>query len=192
MHNTQHPGSVVIVLETALGDIEIAIFSQVAPASAAAVLALVDNGRLAAQGTFYRAVRKESNDRGQPPIDVVQGGLHDDPDNLMPIEHESTAKTGLRHIDGAVSLARDLHRLPSATGASFFICLGENPALDAGGTRTQDRQGFAVFGRVTAGMDVVRTMHRLPTDDEAADAYLRGQILKHPVRITAAHRRHIG
>jgi peptidyl-prolyl cis-trans isomerase A (cyclophilin A) len=105
---------------------------------------------------------------------------------LPPVAPETTAQTGRRHVDGTVSLAR----AEPGTGSAqyFFICIGDQPALDFGGTRNPDGQGFAAFGRVVRGMDVVRRIHALPADGEADSEYMRGQMLTEPVRIERAVR----
>src|SRR5690242_19808398 len=103
MKNTH---DVEVVLETSLGNIEMTVYVDKAPASARAFLALVDDGSFTRNGTFYRAVRKEENDNGNPKIDVIQGGLQDPPKTLQGIPHEPTSETGLSHLDGTVSLAR--------------------------------------------------------------------------------------
>lgn len=180
--------NVEVVLETSLGSLQIAVHSDEAPASARAFLALVDDGSFARDGSFYRTVRAHENDRGRPAIDVIQGGLRQPSGSLGGIRHESTRATGLRHLEGTVSLARGA--LGTATGAAFFICIGDQPALDAGGGRDPagDGRGFAAFGRIIAGMDTVRMIHRLPAVGLATDPYQRGQMLDPPVRILSASR----
>ncbi len=174
-----------VALETDLGRIELEVHTEPAPRSARAFLAFVDDGSFTRFGRFYRTVRKHQNDNGSPTIDVVEGGWQDPPQPLPGIEHESTRLTGVRHLDGVVSLGR--RALGTATGAQFFICIGDQPALDAGGSRHSDGQGFAAFGRVTAGMDVVRRIHQLPTSSVAGHPYVRGQLLDPPIRISSAH-----
>ena len=169
-----------------LGQIEIAVDAHRAPASARAFLARVDDGSLARRGAFYRVVRKE-NDFAGPAIDVVQGGL------LGPVQavgavipHESTRLTGLHHVDGTVSFARA--GSANASGRAFFICIGTQPALDAGGVRNADGQGFAAFARVEAGMEVVRAIHDLPTCKDPASGLTAGQLLIDPVRMLRVER----
>ncbi len=194
---TPGPGGatdVTVVLETIVGNIEIAVDTGRAPYSAGAFLALVDDGSLEREGTFYRAVRKNENDRGHPAIDVIEGGLLTPPSSLPGIRHESTRQTGLRHLDGTVSLGRGAALGKpggNATGADFFICIGDQPALDMGGGRDPfgDHQGFAAFGRVTQGMSVVRKIQELPTGAASGDAYTSGQMLDPPVRILRAYRK---
>ena len=174
-------------METSLGSFVVLIRADRAPVTSRAFLALVDDGSFTRHGAFYRTVRKDENDHGHPKIDVIQGGVQQLPASLRRIEHETTDNTGLRHVNGAVSLARGA--LGSATGAAFFICIGDQPALDAGGDRNGDRQGFAAFGRVIAGMDTVHLIHQSRTRDAAADGPMQGQILEPNIRMARVVRR---
>ncbi|AEG51563.1 peptidyl-prolyl cis-trans isomerase cyclophilin type [Sphingobium chlorophenolicum L-1] len=172
-------------LVTDLGAISIAVDRRHAPGSAQAFLDHVESGAFMRHGSFYRTVRKNDNDRGKPEIDVIQGGWLDAPASIPAIEHESTRQTGLTHRDGAVSLAR--WALNSANGTAFFIAIGDQPALDAGGGRDGgDGQGFAVFGYVVKGMDVVKRIHALPTSSTSANPYMKGQMIDRPVLIRKA------
>ena len=176
-------GGVAVVMQTTAGDIELRIDAAAAPLTAANFLALVDGGHLDG-GSFYRTVSPE-NDNGSPPIAVIQGGLGDAPSPFAPIEHETTAATGLRHADGAISMARG----PVGTASTeFFICIGAQPALDFGGARNADGQGFAVFGRVTGGMEVVHAIHESPATASVDEPYFENQILDAPVRILRVRR----
>jgi peptidyl-prolyl cis-trans isomerase A (cyclophilin A) len=172
-----------VVMTTTLGSIEIEVYSDRAPVSAANFLRYVDGGHLDG-ATFYRVVSPE-NDNGRPVISVIQGGIGDASAPFAPIEHETTEQTGLRHVDGTISMARGA--VGTATG-DFFVCIGDQPALDFGAMRNPDGQGFAAFGRVVAGMDVVRAIHGAPANASTADEYVRGQILEDPVVITTARR----
>jgi peptidyl-prolyl cis-trans isomerase A (cyclophilin A) len=178
-----------VVLETNEGNIEITTYADKAPASARAFLSYVDDGTFTEHGAFYRTVRGSENDHGNPTIDIIQGGWQDAPNSLPKVRHESTLETGLRHRDGTVSLARG--RVGSATGAVFFICVGDQPAEDLGGGRdpSGDGQGYAAFGRVTQGMEVVRLIHELRTSSSASNPYMTGQMLDPPVRILKAYRK---
>lgn len=111
---------------------------------------------------------------------MVQGGLGDEGARLPPIAHETTRVTGIRHTDGVISMARDG---PGSATSEFFICLGANPSLDHGGARNKDGQGFAAFGKVVEGMDVVRAIHDAPAVSNADDPYMKGQMIRNPVRI---------
>ena len=161
-------------LETAMGTIDIEVDHR-APVTAANFLRYVERGDYDG-GRFHRTVRDGNQPGKTVLIEVVQAGR--DPASgrpeLPPIALERTSVTGLRHVDGAVSMARDG---PDSATSDFFICVGDQPELDFGGRRNPDGQGFAVFGRVVAGMDVVRLIHRSPAD---------GQSLTPPVAIRKA------
>lgn len=177
-------GNPHVLLVTERGEIEIELFPDRAPVTVANFLRYIDEGTFEPKegkggATFYRVVRPD-NQPGHPfPIAVVQGGftIEDyDPRRLPPIRHETTEETGLRHRDGAVSMARNE---PGTASSEIFICVGDQPELDFGGRRNPDRQGFAVFGQVVRGMEVVRVIHQLPDDD---------QMLRKPVRILEVRR----
>jgi len=176
---------VVVTLETTAGEIELAVFADKAPLSAADFLRYVD-ARLYDGAAFYRVVRAD-NDRGTPKIAVIQGGLLDETKALPPIAHETTRDTGITHVDGTISLARGAPG--TGGGAAFFICVGDQPALDFGATRNPDGQGFAAFGRVVSGMGVVRTIHAMKADAPSPSEYMQGQILPEPVVIRRAYRK---
>jgi len=131
-------------------------------------------------GTFYRASRE-----GAPGKGTIEGGPNPAARRFPPIPHESTATTGLSHKAGAVSLARDT---PGTGTGDFFICASPEPFLDAHPGKAGDNQGYAVFGQVVQGMDVVRTILALPTGGKTAVAAMRGQILTTPVKIIGMSR----
>ena len=139
-----------VVLTTAQGDITIELFVDKAPITAKNYLKYVDR-KLYDGATFYRASKppgQAANDYG-----TVQGGLQNDPKKVLPpIAHESTRKTGILHKDGAISMAHGVNE-NGATG-NFSIMVGDNPGLDARG----QFRGYAAFGRVLAGMDVVKRL----------------------------------
>jgi peptidyl-prolyl cis-trans isomerase A (cyclophilin A) len=176
--------SVGVTLETSLGAIDVEVFPKRAPLSACDFLAYVDRG-LYEGAAFYRVVRYD-NDRGDPRIQVIQGGLQDESKERPPVAHETTQQTGLKHVDGALSLARG--SVGTGSAAAFFIVIGDQPALDFGGKRNADSQGFAAFGRVVRGMDTVHRIHRLKADATTNDPYLEGQLLREPVVIAKAYR----
>ena len=173
-----------IVMTTGEGDIEIELYPGKAPVTAGNFLQLVDGGHLDG-GSFYRVVTYE-NDNGNPKIEVIQGGLGDESlSPFAPIGHETTEQTGIPHTDGVISMARDD---VGTASSEFFICIGDQPGLDYGDVRNPDRQGFAAFGRVVMGMDVVRRINRLPADAPSDSAYTEGQILTEPVPIISVRR----
>jgi peptidyl-prolyl cis-trans isomerase A (cyclophilin A) len=175
---------VIVILETELGDIEVSVDLDKAPVSAGDFLAYVDKG-LYAGAAFYRTVMP-GNDNGSPVISVIQGGVVEPERALPPVRHETTEETGLRHLDGTISLARS--EPGTGGGSAFFICIGEQPSLDFGGRRNPDGQGFAAFGQVTRGMDVVHAIHQREANGESDSDYTAGQILTDPVNITSARR----
>lgn len=178
--------SVPVILQTDLGEIHIEVLLKQAPISGGSFLAHVDEGRLDGGG-FYRTVNP-ANDNGSPKISVIQGGLLPDMEGLSAVAHETTQQTGILHLDGVISLARS--EVGTGSGGTFFICIGDQPSLDFGGGRavSGDGQGFAAFGRVIGGMDVVRKIHETKTVSNSDDAYTAGQIIDPPVRIIAVRR----
>ena len=177
-------GEVRVTLKTALGIIVVAVDPVRAPITAGDFLAYVDRG-LFDNTAFYRSVRL-NNDHNPVKIEVLQGGLIDNTKMLPPIAHEPTSLTGLRHGNGTLSAGR---REPGTGSAgAFFICIGDQPELDYGGHRNPDGQGFAAFGHVISGMDVVRQIWSSKTGP--ADRGMDAQKLTPPVPILAASRDH--
>jgi peptidyl-prolyl cis-trans isomerase A (cyclophilin A) len=173
-----------VELKTGLGPIVVEVDLAHAPISAGEFLRYVDAG-LYDGGAFYGVVRSD-NDHGPAHIAVIQGGLTTMERALPPVAHETTMQSGIHHIDGVISLAR--RELGTTRGAKFFICVGDQPALDFGGVRNPDGQGFAAFGHVVSGMDVVRKIHALPTDPNSGDGATKGQLLRKSVVILSASR----
>jgi peptidyl-prolyl cis-trans isomerase A (cyclophilin A) len=166
-----------VLVRTDRGDIVLEVDSARAPVTAGNFLRYVDRG-LYDGGRFHRTVRL-SNQPGQSvKIEVIQAGVNPSRESggFPPIALERTSVTGLRHLDGAVSMARDG---PDTATSDFFICIGDQPSLDQGGRRNPDGQGFAAFGRVVEGMEVVRRIQGSPAD---------GQHLTPPVAIRSARR----
>jgi len=164
-------------LDTPVGRILIELRPDRAPLTTAAVLACLEQGGFVG-ARFVRSVRPD-NDAASPPIAVLQAAP--DPANSYcdQIVHESTRVTGLTHVDGAVSLARGAPG--SARAAGFFICIGDQPALDHGGGRVADGQGFAVFGQVISGHTVARRIWAGPTGPWTSRPGLDRQGLAPPV-----------
>ena len=145
-----------VLMSTPLGDIVIEIYLDSASVTAGNFLAYVDE-ELFDGAHFYRVVTIDNQPNNDVKIEVVQGGLGFEAADRRPaIEHETTAATGIRHLDGTISMAR---LGPGTATSEFFICVGDQPELDFGGARNPDGQGFAAFGRVVDGMDVVRAIH---------------------------------
>ena len=175
---------VEVVMTTGAGTIELELFVDQAPETAKNFLRLVDGEHLDGSA-FYRVVRYET-DQGSPKIEVIQGGLGDADSPFDPIDHETTEQTGIRHLDGVISMARG--GVGTAT-TEFFICIGDQPGLDYGQPRNPDGQGFAAFGRVVRGMEIVRKINNLPADAPTESAYMKGQILRRPVAIESVRRK---
>ncbi len=176
------PATTDVVLETTLGDITIALEIERAPITAGNFLRDVVEGRFDG-AVFYRAMKL---DWGQQPNGLIQGGAQNDPERILPpIAHEPTSQTGLSHTRGALSMA--MGEPGSATG-DFSIMLGDQTGLDAD-PEAQDpvwRNGYAVFGYVIEGMDVVEAIHAAPVDPDKGEGWMRGEMLAQPVVITAA------
>jgi peptidyl-prolyl cis-trans isomerase A (cyclophilin A) len=153
----EHGEVVEVVIETAKGAITADIYVEAAPVTARNFLAYADGGVFDG-GTFFRSVRLDNQPNDSVLIEVIQGG----PDRSMrermraSIPLERTDATGLSHLDGMLSMARSSD--PDSGRSQFFVCIGDQPSLDFGGARNADGQGFAAFGRVTSGMDVVRAI----------------------------------
>jgi peptidyl-prolyl cis-trans isomerase A (cyclophilin A) len=175
----QQPASTVdVLLHTQIGDIRIAVETTRAPITAANFLRYVDLKRFDGI-TIYRAVK--IGEEGK--YGLVQGGLRGNPKLAFPpIAHEAPATTGLSHLNGAVSMAREA---PGSATADFFFVVGDLVTLDgvAGGDA-----GYAVFGHVTQGMDVVRSVLELPRSDQAPDPVMQGQMLAIPVKVLTVRR----
>jgi peptidyl-prolyl cis-trans isomerase A (cyclophilin A) len=162
-------GDVVVRIETALGDIDIAVDTTHAPITAANFLKYADGGFYDG-GRFHRATRPDNYTPvlpDKPPMQIIQAGINPDRrrDGFDPIPLERTSVTGLKHVVGTVSMART----PAADSArsDFFICLDDQPSLDFGGRRFDDGQGAGAFGRVLKGMDVVRRIQQQPVEKQA-------------------------
>jgi peptidyl-prolyl cis-trans isomerase A (cyclophilin A) len=173
-----------VLLVTELGGITLELFPRQAPLTAANFLRYVEQGRYAG-ASFYRVVRSDNQAYSPVKIEVIQGGLGmgQHPLKLPPIPHETTVVTGVRHLEGTLSMSR---LEPGTAHSEFFICLGESHELDYGGRRNPDGQGFAAFGRVVQGMEVVRVIQRRPTGSDTPP--VRGQILLEPVGILEVRR----
>ena len=174
----------LVVIETRMGDITVAIETERAPVTAANFLRYVDEDRF--DGThFYRAMHL---DWGEPPNGLLQGGTQMDPERVLPpITHEPTSQTGLSHTAGALSMAR--YDPGSATG-DFSIMIKDQTGLDANPDSSDPglQAGFAVFGHVVAGMDVVHAIHALPPDPDKGEGWMKGQLLAEPVEIVDMRR----
>jgi peptidyl-prolyl cis-trans isomerase A (cyclophilin A) len=166
------PGLVRVRIETTEGPIVLALDARRAPRTTANFLAYVDDGRLDGTG-FYRATRR----KGDPRFGFIQGGIGTDARRMLPSPPlEPTNITGIRHTDGAVSMAHGSN--PDSATGNFSIMVGDNPSLDARGPN----RGYAAFGRVVSGMAVVRKILAKPTGGGRGP--MRGQMIQpQPVKI---------
>lgn len=173
-----------VVIATELGEIVVALETERAPVSSANFLRYADEKRF--DGTvFYRAMRL---DWGEQPNGLVQGGTQWDPDRILPpIAHEPTNETGVRHVAGAISMAR---LDPGTATGDFSIMVSDQPGLDADPAAEDPelRAGYAAFGRVVEGMDVVRAIFAAPTDPEKGEGWMKGQMIAEPVKILTVRR----
>jgi peptidyl-prolyl cis-trans isomerase A (cyclophilin A) len=171
---------ILVVVETPKGNIEIAVDVAHAPITGANFLAYVDAG-LYDGGGFHRTVRPDTETRKDYPIQVIQAWMDQarTAQTLHSIALERTSVTGLKHLDGTISMGRAA--ADTATDG-FFICIGDQPELDFGGRRNADGQGFGAFGRVVAGMDVVKAI-------QAAAVAPNSQNIRPPIPIIKAYRK---
>ena len=168
---------VTVVLFTSAGRITVAVDPARAPITANNFLRYARRHAYDGAHFFRTVTTKPDNQPGKPSsvkIDVIQAGNAPGFKAGPPIAFEPTSVTGIKHLDGTVSMARDDDPVSATT--EFFICIGAQPSLDDGGRRSKDHRGFAAFGRVTGGMDVVRKIHAMPS---------KAQTLTSPVEITS-------
>ncbi len=167
-----------VQIQTSLGKIVLELSPQ-APITSANFLRYVNENRYHG-ASFYRTVRLDNQSYSPSKIEVIQGGLgmEDHPAKLPNISLETTAQTGLKHLNGTVSMSR----LDADTAHSeIFICIGAQPELDFGGQRHPDGQGFAAFAQVIEGMDVVLEIQAQPSGGDTPP--VQGQWLLEPVLI---------
>lgn len=166
--NKAPEGVVECVIKTSEGSITVAVFPDKAPKSAAAFLAIVDKG-LYKRSSFYRVLNDANQPSNAPKAELLQGGLWSRTKKrpeVPRVEHETTQQTGLRHLAGTLSLAREQ---PGSASSEFFICIADQPGLDYGGENNPDGQGYAAFGKVIGGMDVMRKIYNKPENDQYFD-----------------------
>ena len=166
-----HETVIPISMETELGSIQMVLYPDRAPITVSNFLMYVDENRYK-DFHFYRVVHMENQPDNDVKIEVIQGGLGFDkhPMELPTILHETTDKTGIRHLNGTLSMAR---LEPGTASSEIFICINDQPELDFGGKRNPDGQGFAAFGKVISGMDVVRKIQLLPETNQILDKVVK-------------------
>ena len=166
-----HETAIPISMETELGSIQMVLYPDRAPITVSNFLRYVDENRYK-DFHFYRVVHMENQPDNDVKIEVIQGGLGFDkhPMELPTILHETTDKTGIRHLNGTLSMAR---LEPGTASSEIFICINDQPELDYSGKRNPDGQGFAAFGKVISGMDVIRKIQLLPETKQMLDKVVK-------------------
>jgi len=162
-------GNPRVEIATQHGDIVVELFIKQAPQTVTAFLRYVDSGYYS-KASFYRVLNDENQPMNAPKSNLVQGGIWKTRYSLsaaLPgIPHETTQQTGILHTDGTISMARTE---PGTANTEFFICIGNQPGFNFGGENNPDGQGYAAFGRVVKGMDVVKSIYHAPEYDQAFD-----------------------
>ena len=155
-----------IRIQSDMGDIDVELYPNQAPKTVSAFLSFVDLG-LFKNSSFYRVLNKENQSSAAFKSEIIQGGIWETDNkralSLQGIEHETTKKTGILHKDGVISMARTK---PGTANSEFFICIGDQSSYDYGGNANSDGQGYAAFGKVINGMDVVILIHNQPDFNE--------------------------
>src|SRR5438874_3365539 len=148
-----------VLIETKFGDIEVELYPEQAPKTVAAFLSYIDSGYYK-NAAFYRVLRDDEQPTDAPKAELIQGGIwktnYKLSSSLPGIPHETTQQTKILHKNGVISLAR---QAPGTANTEFFICVGDQPGFDYGGVNNPDGQGYAAFGKVVKGMDVVRSIY---------------------------------
>ena len=151
-----------VIISTEIGEIESELFIDKAPVTAGNFLRYADSGKYNSNAAFYRVVRMDNQPDKKVKIEVVQGGFYEDSliekYQFAPIRHETTKETGVLHKNAVLTMAR---MEPGTASSEFVICVGDQPELDYGGKRNPDGQGFAAFGKVISGMEVVKKIQQM-------------------------------
>ena len=157
----------MIVIKTPFGEIIAELYAKKAPITVGNFLSYIKQNRYD-DCHFYRVVHQENQPENKIRIEVIQGGLGFDkhPLELKPIEHETTHKSGITHKNGTISMAR---LEPGTASSEFFICINNQPELDYGGNRNPDGQGFAAFGQVLEGLDILEKIQKLDSKNQILD-----------------------
>ncbi len=182
--DAQRPETTLVVLETTMGDITVSLETERAPVTAGNFLRYVDEGRFDGI-VFYRRMVL---DWGDQPNGLVQAGTQYDPKRILPpIAHEKTSETGVKHLRGALSMARNE---PGTATGDWSIMLQDMPGMNADPENADPnwQAGYAAFGYVIVGMDIVEAIHAAPTDPDKGEGAMKGQMLADPVIIVKARR----
>ena len=166
-HTPSNPDTPHVIIRTSAGDIEVEVYLRKAPKTAGAFLSYVDSG-LYKNSSFYRVLNEDNQVMGAASSKLIQGGIwktnHSKAVSVPGVPHETTKETHILHTNGVVSLARDK---PGTGTTEFFICIGNQPGFDYGGENNPDGQGYAAFGKVVRGMDVVRAIYESPENNQS-------------------------
>ncbi len=158
-----------IKIQTRLGDIEVEIYVNEATKTGKAFLNYIDSGYYK-NSKFYRVLNDENQPSTASKAELIQGGIwktnRKRSEALSGIPHETTQQTKILHKDGVLSLAR---LAPGTATTEFFICIGDQPGFDYGGENNPDGQGYAAFGKVIKGMNVVKSIYHAPEYEQALD-----------------------
>jgi peptidyl-prolyl cis-trans isomerase A (cyclophilin A) len=161
-----------VVIKTKFGDIEVELYPDQAPKTVTAFLSYIDSGYYK-NAAFYRVLRDDEQPSDAPKAELIQGGIwrtnYKLSASIPGIVHETTQQTKILHTDGTISLAR---QAPGTANTEFFICVGDQPGFNYGGANNPDGQGYAAFGRVVKGMDVVRSIYNAPETDGDFDSII--------------------
>lgn len=175
------PATVQVSILTSEGPILLELEKERAPITTNNFLRYVDSKRFD-NATFYRAVAVPN----APELGLVQGGIKFDPKKIFPgIAHEPTTKTGLKHVDGTISMGRNA---PGTAAGDFFIVVGDMTYMDANPSAPGDNLGYAAFGHVVEGMEVVKKILAAPRSPTLGEGVMKGQMLAAPIRIVSVRR----
>jgi peptidyl-prolyl cis-trans isomerase A (cyclophilin A) len=165
-HSASDPARPHVIIQTDAGDIEVELYLREAPKTAGAFLSYVDSG-FYKNASFYRVLNEDNQVTGAAISKLIQGGIwktnHARAVSVPGVPHEPTSQTHILHTNGVISLARDK---PGTGTTEFFICVGDQPGFDYGGENNPDGKGYAAFGKVVKGIDVVRTIYQRPENDQ--------------------------
>lgn len=173
------PATQKVALDTSFGRIVLELETERAPITARNFLRYADQKRLDGIA-FYRTVKVADK------FGFIQFGIDNDPKRILPpIKHEPTTQTGVKHVNGAISTAR---LAPGTARGEFTISVGDQPSLDADPTKPGDNLGYAAFGKVVEGMEVVWKILDAPTSPTAGEGVMKGQMLSPKIRILKVSR----
>ena len=165
-HSATDPTTPHVIIQTAAGDIEVELYLRQAPKTAGAFLSYVDSG-FYKNASFYRVLNEDNQVTGAAISKLIQGGIwktnHAKAVSVPGVPHETTSQSHILHVNGVISLARDK---PGTGTTEFFICVGDQPGFDYGGENNPDGQGYAAFGKVVKGMDIVRAIYERPENNQ--------------------------